>query len=94
MPQPSFAPWDRITRTHPTHRLKSQGGSLTSQTEILGGCPREEGGHHHAPRDHPQAVEVEVAVEVAVAEEAGAVEVEEEHSHCPDTHLPSQLKSF
>ena len=47
----------------------------------------EEEDHRHAPHDHPQEV-VEV---VEVAEVAEAVE---EHSHCPDMHLPSQLKSF
>ena len=89
LPQ-SFALWDRITQTHPTHLLKSQGGSLTSPTEILGDHLQEEGGHRHAPQDHLQEEE-EVEAEGVVEEEAEAVE---EHSHCQDTHLPSQLKSF
>ena len=62
---------------------------MTFQTEIPEDHPREEEGHHHAPQGHPQEEEVEEAV-VAV-EGAEAVE---EHSHCPDTHLPNQQKSF
>ena len=65
---------------------------MTSQTEILGDHPQEEGGHHHAPQDHLQeevgAEEVE-AEEVVEEEEAA-----EEHSHRQDTRLPRQLKNF
>ena len=50
----------------------------------------EEEDHRHAPHDHPQEV-VEV---VEVAEVAEVAEVVEEHSHCPDMHLPNRLKSF
>ena len=93
MPLQSSTPWDRITRIHPTHRLKSRGGSLTFQTEILKGHLRVEEGHHHAPQGHLQEEEVVEVVEVEVVEVevAGAVE---EHSHYPDTHLPNQLKNF
>ena len=62
----------------------------------------EEEDHRHAPHDHPQEVvevaEVAEVVEVAevaeVVEVAEVAEVVEEHSHCPDMHLPSRLKSF
>ena len=50
-----------------------------------------EGGHHHAPQDHPQEEVEGVAEAVGVAE---VVEAGEEHSHYPDMHLPNQLKSF
>ena len=58
------------------------------QRETLRDRLQVEGGHHHAPQDHPQE---------EVGEEAGeAVEVEEvveEHSHYPDTPR-NPLKSF
>ena len=91
MPPQSFALWGRITQIHPTHRPKYRGGSLTSQIGTLGDHPQVEEGHHRAPQDHPQ-VEVEEGVE-AVGE-VEVVEAGEEHSHCPDTHPPNQLKSF
>ena len=53
----------------------------------------EEEDHRHAPHDHPQEV-AEVAEVVEVVEVAEVAEAVEEHSHCPDMHLPSQLKSF
>ena len=84
-------------RTHPMHHLKSRGGSLTSQK----GTPEdhlqeeEEEDHRHAPHDHPQEVVEVVEVVEAVEEVAGAeAEAAEEHFHCQDTHLPTQLKSF
>ena len=90
MPPQFFAPWGQTTQTHQTHHLKSRGGSLTCQIEILGGHPQGEGDHHLAPHDHPQEVEVEEAEAEAVAEaEAG-----EEHSHCQDMRPPRRLKSF
>ena len=64
---------------------------MTFRIGTLGDHPREEGGHHRAPQDHHQEEAVE-AVEAAEVEEV--VEAGEEHSHCPDTHLPNQLKSF
>ena len=91
MPPQSFEPWGRITQIHPTHHPKSRGGSLTFQTEIPGTHPRVGEDHHHAPQDHPQVVEV---VEVEAVEVVEAVEAVEEHSHCPDTHPPNQLKNF
>ena len=90
MPLPFSAPWDRITRIHPMHHPKSRDGNLTFQIGTRGGHPQEEEGHHRAPQDHPQE-EVEEGVEAEVEEE---VEAGGEHSHCPDTHLPNQLKSF
>ena len=62
-----------------------------SQTEILGGHPREEEEEDRlrAPRDHLREV-VEVVEGVEVVE---VVEAAEEHSRYPDTRLLSQLKS-
>ena len=71
------------------HHPKSRDGNSMSQTEILGDHPPEEEEDHHAPQDHPREVGVE-AVGVEVEAEEGA----EEHFHCPDTRLPSQLKNF
>ena len=79
-------------RTHPTHHLKSRGGSLTSRK----GTPEdhlreeEEEDPHHAHQDHPQEEEevVEVAAE-AEEEEEGA-----ERSLYPDMHLLNQLRNF
>ena len=87
MPPQFFVQWGQITRTHPTHHPKSRGGSLTLQIEILEGHPRAGEDHHHASQDRPQEA-------VGVVEVVEVVEAVEEHSHCPDTHLPNQLKSF
>jgi hypothetical protein len=94
---PQFsAPWDRITRIHPTHHPKSRDGNLTYQIAILGDHPRGEEEDHHASQDHPQAVVGVAVVGVAVVgvEAEEVEEGEEEHFHCPDTRLPNQLKSF
>ena len=69
------------------HHPKYRDGSLTFQTEILGGRPRVEEDRRHAPQGHPQEV-------VGVVEVVEVAEVVEEHSHYPDTRLPNQLKSF
>ena len=75
-------------QTHLMRHLKSRGGSLTSRI----GTPEdhlpgeEEEDPRHAHQDHP----AEVAEVAEVAEEAEGGE----HSHYPDTHLLSQLKSF
>ena len=80
-------------QTHPTHHLKSRGGSLTSQN----GTPKdhlqeEEEDPRHVRPDHPPEAEVvEVAEEVEVAEVAEEEGVE--HSHYPDTHLPNRQKN-
>ena len=90
MPPQSFEPWVRTTPTHPTHHPRFRDGSLTFQIETLGDHPpeEEEGHHHHTPQDHPQEV-------VEEEEEAGVgVEAVEEHFHCPDMRLRSQLKNF
>src|ERR1700761_7468109 len=88
MPPQSFEPWGRITQIHPTHRLKSRGGSLMFQTETLGGHPRVEEGHHHAPQGHPQE-----AVEVAEAGEGGGGGGAPPPPP-PDPPPPSKLKIF
>ena len=82
--------WDRIMLTRPMRHHKSRDGSLTSQTETPEDHPPEEGekDHRHIIQDHLQVEEA------GVVEEAEVEEGVEEHSHCRDTHLPNQLKSF
>ena len=97
LPQSSVQ-WDQITLTHPRHRLKSRGGSLTSQT----GTPEDrlpkgaEEDHRRTLQDHLQGVgvvEEEVVVEAVEAVVEAVEEAVEEHSHYLDTHLPNQLKN-
>ena len=93
-------PWVRTTQIHPTHHLRSRGGSLTFQIETLGDHPQEEEEEdpRHTPQDHPQeeaeVVEAVEEAEVVEAEVVAVVEAEGEPSHYPDMHLPNRLKSF